>query len=197
MTSKEQRQLVRQWQQGDDAAKEKLVSYAYTIIMRVLLPSVSSPRIQCQDVEDIIQETFLIACEKVESKEFDPEKSGSFTSYCVAIGLNLIKRLLHKKDPFISGEDLWQYFFDTKESDPSEVLESLETLQILNRCLHQLEPLEFDVVCLFFGLPRGKGFPDKLNFKEIDLEHKRGHGWASRKFTKALIKLSKCISMNS
>jgi RNA polymerase sigma-70 factor (ECF subfamily) len=167
---------------GDREALEGLVRATIGGV-RTFLLAVSPPG---TPVDDLVQETYLTAYERLSS--FDPSGEGSFLSWVCGIGRNLLKRELRSRAGEArareaarraSSPDLW----DELTEMPTDLVAA--RADQLRKCLEELPDVQRELVSLRYGR--------EFSFDQIARTLARTAGWARTTLHRARRMLKRCV----
>jgi len=146
--------LVRQCQKGDSAAMQRLIVKYQDRIYNVVL-KISGNR---DDAAELTQETFVKVIEKIGTFGY----RSTFYTWLFRISVNLTlnycsrsnKVPMRSLDAMVSAEagecrrKLGSFLVDTKSSDPTELAQRKETIEIVMQALSQLDAHQRTIVVL-------------------------------------------------
>lgn len=96
--------------------------------------------------EELVQETFLKVCDKIESFRGD----SSLYTWIYRIGINLSRNYLRKRKPQLIGKSENLDFYSSQETTPYEHTARTETINKVHTAMQQLSPIYREILALFY-----------------------------------------------
>jgi RNA polymerase sigma factor (sigma-70 family) len=202
-------QLLLQWRdKSNPVAKEELWQIVLDRIGFAVENISSCWRI---NKDEVINEAFIIALTKVMSGEFVPDKAASFSTYCLGIAKNVIKRIKSEKRVIsltgIPDEEIEQCTSNPdmassrrKPANPCDLLIHEELRELLFHAISELPDDYYNpirsVFCMRIGFSLGTNdfTEQQMTNKEVAKKYGFNRSWAVNKYTKARRILTKKLA---
>lgn len=169
LTKKEEREYLIAYKNGDESAKEKLISHNLRLVAHIAKKYHGS-----EDIDDLISVGTVGLVKAINSFEIDKgTQLATYTARCIENEILMLLRSNKKRQADISisevvGTDkdgneltLMDVLADSDESIIEKVEKSVISLELVNYLKSKLSDREFKIIVLRYGLKNGVPLPQR------------------------------------